>query len=513
MVSTPSPPGRARSLAAAALREIGIAALARAQSDTKLLMVQRFVRMAAYGSSTLVLLPHLRALGASEARCGVFLSLTLAGDTLLSLLLTLVADALGRRAVLAAGAAVMALSGLAFALSESYWVLLAAAVLGVISPTANETGPFRSIEESVVAQLTAPADRADVYAWYKLLGFAAVAVGMAAGGWLVQLLQDRGWPEVAAYQAVFAAYAACGAVKFLMCLFLTSRSEAQPDSHGGDDDDEAEGEREPLLGAQGEDPAGTEQQQQQQQQQQQPPKPQQRKGLLALLPEIGRESRIVVVNLCLLFTLDSFASSLVSVSWISYFFKSRHGLEPGVLGSIFSITSFIGAISILVAASLARRIGNINTMVFTHLPSSIFLALIPLGPLHLALFFLIIRHCTASMDVGPRSAFLAAIVLPSERTAVLGILNTTKTLGQSLGPLITGVLADRGFFWVAFVLAGSLKASYDIGMLVLFKNHEREKAELERLLDGPVGDGDDNGNESADENGGPHGGPGAADRA
>lgn len=508
MVSTPGHPGRARGLAAAALREMGIAALARARPDTKLLMVQRFVRMAAYGSSTLVLLPYLRALGVSEAQCGVFLSLTLAGDTLLSLLLTLVADALGRRAVLAAGAAVMALSGLAFALSGSYWVLLAAAVLGVISPTANETGPFRSIEESVVAQLTAPADRADVYAWYKLLGFAAVAVGMAGGGWLVQLLQDQGWPEVAAYRAVFGAYAACGAVKFLLCLFLTSRSEAQPDSHG--DEAEREREREPLLGAQG-DAAGTEQQQQEE-----PPKTQQRKGLLAFLPKIGRESRIVVINLCLLFSLDSFASSLVSVSWISYFFKSRHNLEPGVLGSIFSVTSFVGAISILVAASLARRIGNINTMVFTHLPSSIFLALIPLGPLHLALLFLILRHCTASMDVGPRSAFLAAIVLPSERTAVLGILNTTKTLSQSLGPLITGVLADRGFFWVAFVVAGSLKASYDVGLLVLFKNHEREKAELERLLEGPAGDGDgddDNGNESADENSGPRGGPGAAERA
>lgn len=375
MVNTPGNPSRARSLAAAALRELGIAALARARRDTKLLVVQRAVRLAAYGSSTLVLLPHLRALGASEAECGVFLSLTLAGDTLLSLLLTLVADALGRRAVLAAGAAVMALSGLAFVLSESYWVLLAAAVLGVISPTANDTGPFRSIEESVVAQLTAPTDRADIYAWYKLLGFAAVAVGMAAGGWLVQLLQDsQGWSEVAAYQAVFAAYAACGLVKFLLCLFLTAETEAQPDNHGGGA--EAEGEREPLLGGGGEEnrsrgaqdnAAGPEQQQQQ------TPKQQQRKGLFALLPRIGRESRILVINLCLLFTLDSFASSLVSVSWISYFFKSRHGLEPGALGSVFFVTSIIGALSMLVAASLARRIGNINVS-GVALKRSLFLA-------------------------------------------------------------------------------------------------------------------------------------------
>jgi sugar phosphate permease len=117
-------------------------------------------------------------------------------------------------------------------------------------------------------------------------------------------------------------------------------------------------------------------------------------------------------------------------------------------------------------------------MVFTHLPSAIFLALIPIpDDVRLSTLFLVLRSCTQSMDVAPRSAFLAAILLPQERTAVLGVVNTVKTLAQSLGPLATGLLANSSLFWVSFVCAGSLKACYDLGMLALFKNHERKPSQ------------------------------------
>lgn len=115
-------------------------------------------------------------------------------------------------------------------------------------------------------------------------------------------------------------------------------------------------------------------------------------------------------------------------------------------------------------------------MVFTHLPSSVCLALIPVpSSLPLSLLFLILRACTQSMDAAPRSAFLAAVLLPNERTAVMGVINVVKTTAQSLGPFITGVLADKGLFWVSFVCAGSFKASYDLGLLAIFKNYSRER--------------------------------------
>lgn len=123
-------------------------------------------------------------------------------------------------------------------------------------------------------------------------------------------------------------------------------------------------------------------------------------------------------------------------------------------------------------------------MVFTHLPSAIFLALIPIpSTLPFAMTFLLLRACLQSMDVAPRSAFMAAVVLPHERTAVMGLINVVKTSAQSLGPLLTGILADRNLVWVAFVCAGSLKACYDLGMLAVFAGHktQEERAEEERL--------------------------------
>ncbi len=164
-------------------------------------------------------------------------------------------------------------------------------------------------------------------------------------------------------------------------------------------------------------------------------------------------------------------------SWITYFFRWKHNIDDGTLGSIFFTTSIVSAASILVASSLARRFGNINTMVFTHMPSDIFLALIPIPDnVFLALVFLFLRDSTKSMDTAPRSAFIAAILLPEERTAIMGFVNVVKTTAQSIGPYITGILVDRGLFWVSFLCAGCGKIIYDIGLLVVFKNHQREKA-------------------------------------
>ncbi|KAL5872373.1 hypothetical protein ACKVWC_008006 [Pyricularia oryzae] len=466
----PSETGREsrRGCLGAVADELGVATIYRSPANVKLLIIQRAVRLMAYGASTLPLIPHLRALGHSESLIGLFLSLTLVGDVLLSLLLTAVADRLGRRAILGIGSIMMTASGIVFAISSNYWVLLVAAVFGVISPSGNEIGPFRAIEESIVAQLTPAAHRSDVYAWYSLMGTAGAATGIISCGWTVQSLQrNKGWSETKAFQAIFLAYAAFGVIKLALTLCLNSDVEAEvvkilPQAAAA-----SEGERRPLLagneaGANGQsqDASAAEAK---------------AESRWSLLPQIRKEGRLVIVNLCLLFMLDSFASGLVSLSWISYYFKSTYNMELGTLGSVFFTTNVIAAISMLVASSLAKRFGNVNTMVFTHLPSSIFLALIPVPSLQLSLAALFLRHCTASMDAGPRSAFLAAVIRPSERTAVMGLINTLKTIAQSVGPSATGFLAGSGHFWVAFVVAGSLKATYDLGLLAVFKNHEKEE--------------------------------------
>ncbi|KAJ5624750.1 Major facilitator superfamily domain general substrate transporter [Penicillium lagena] len=158
------------------------------------------------------------------------------------------------------------------------------------------------------------------------------------------------------------------------------------------------------------------------------------------------------------------------------FFKRKFSLPEGELGTIFSISSLISAASMLVASSIAKRIGNVKTMVFTHLPSAVCLSLISVMPsLPLALTFLILRACSQSMDVAPRSAFLAAALPADKRTAIMGAVNVVKTLSQTMGPLITGVLARNQLFGVSFIIAGCLKVIYDLGMLFSFAGKEAAK--------------------------------------
>ncbi|KAH8817093.1 major facilitator superfamily domain-containing protein [Xylogone sp. PMI_703] len=450
-----------------ALEELGLVSLYNSSVDVKLLCLQRFVRLFAYGGSTLVLVAYQNALGISQARTGLFMTLTLVGDILISFFLTLTADALGRRAILALGAALMCGSGVVFALSGNYWVLLLAAIVGVISPSGNEIGPFRAIEESTVAHLTPAENRGDIYAWYSLTGTAGTAFGMITTGWMVRYLRaTKNWDQVQAYRAVFWGYAVFGFIKFLLSLALSTKVETEKKQQALPAARDAEAA--PLLGNASNGSTK---------------KVKKSRSLLALFPEISKESKLIVVNLCLLFALDSFASGLAPLSWITWFFKQRFDLQEGFLGSLFFVTSIVAACSMLVASSIAKRFGNIQTMVFTHLPSSIALALIPIpNSLNLAMLFLILRACTQSMDAAPRSAFLAAVVLPNERTAILGLINVVKTSAQSLGPYITGILAGRDLFWVAFVAAGSLKATYDLGMLAVFAGHKtREEREREGL--------------------------------
>jgi len=442
------------------LDELGLVSIYNSTLDTKLLCFQRFVRLFAYGGSTLILVSYLAALGISDTKIGLFMTLTLVGDVVISFFLTLVADGLGRKAILALGAALMAGSGIIFGIFGNYWVLLAAAIFGVISPSGNEIGPFRAIEESTLAHLSPPKVRPDIFAWYSLIGTAGTAFGMMTCGWVVHTLQSKhGWDDIRAYRAMFFAYAAFGVIKFILALSLSKACEIEKEPNPVRDTETA-----PLLGNG------------------QPSKPKKEKR--SIWPKISKESRLILVNLSLLFALDAFASGLAPLSWVTNFFKRKFHLSEGYLGSLFFTTSIISALSVLVAASIAKRFGNVKTMVFTHLPSAIFLACIGLpNSLPVAMMFIILRSCTQSMDVAPRSAFLAAVVLPSERTAIMGFINVVKTSAQSMGPLITGVLAEKNLFWVAFLMAGSLKATYDLGMLAVFAGHKsrEEREEEERL--------------------------------
>ena len=294
---------------------------------------------------------------------------------------------------------------------------------------------------------------------------------------MVQKLQAiNGWTATRSYRVIFGVYTLLGILKLVLALMLSEKCEVEQEKKARHDavemgDVEAEG---LLSDDENEEPAKAKQS---------PAVKGTAPAKRSIWPKIGPESRAILVKLCLLFAVDSMASGLVPASWITYFFNRKFALAEGKLGTLFFATNIISSASNLVASSIAKRIGLVKTMVFTHLPSAICLALIPLpSSVGLAVTFLILRSSTQSMDQAPRQAFLAAAVLPTERTAVMGIVNVVKTLSQSVGPVLTGWLAGMGKFWIAFVLAGAMKASYDLGMLKLFVGYrtQEERAEQER---------------------------------
>ncbi|KAF4978266.1 hypothetical protein FZEAL_5323 [Fusarium zealandicum] len=448
--------------------EIGFSTLAHSCRDTKILCLQRFVRLFAYGTTFLILVHFLSGLGFSDQRIGLFMTLTLLGDTVISFLLTAITDQVGRRRVLTAGAALMVISGVVFFLSENYWILAVASIVGVISPSGNEIGPFRAVEESILAQLTEKERRSDIFAWYTLFGTAGAALGTLTSGWTVHLLQNvASWSEKGAYRAVFLVYAALGVVKLCLIFLLTESVEPQHPGPGYHEVNiEMQDEDEGLLSDASDADAEN-----------QPPvaksKPTFWQRARALFPYISPLSRSILYRLLLLFGLDSFASGMASPSWLTYFFTTIHSLKPGFLGTLFLVTNLLATISNLAALPLARRLGPLKTMVFTHLPSAIFLAMIPLPSANgsgtwFAMAFLALRACTQSMDQAPRQAFLAAAVLPSERTAILGVVNTMKTLAQAGGIGSAGFFAGKGLWIVVLTGAGAMKAGYDLLMLWMF---------------------------------------------
>ncbi|MCJ1469242.1 hypothetical protein MMC07_007875 [Pseudocyphellaria aurata] len=454
--------------------ELGLDSILNSSRDTKLLCLQRFVRLFAYGASTLILAAYLSSLGISDARIGLFMTLTLLGDVVISFGLTLFADGLGRRKTLAAGSALMSASGAVFALNGNYWVLVAASIFGVISPSGNEIGPFKAIEESTLAQLTPPSIRSDIFAWYTLLGSAGSACGIIISGWIVEELKSvNGWPEKRAYRMIFGVYTVLGIFKLVLSLMLSDACELMPAKEERHEDVELDTvEAEGLL-SDDESDAGKASNQKPD------ATPATRKK--SIWPSISPSSRSILIKLCLLFAVDCFASGLIPQSWVTYFFTRKFRLPEGQLGTLFFCTSIVASISNLVASSISKRIGLVKTMVFTHLPSAFFLTLIPLpNNVVLAMAFLFLRSSMANMDQAPRQAFIAAAVLPSERTAVMGVVNVVKTLSQSGGPVATGALAGAGKFWIAFLIAGILKMGYDLAMLKMFLGYKSREEYSDR---------------------------------
>lgn len=405
--------------------------------DRRLLFGGRIIRLFAYGFLSIILALHLVAVGMTESEIGLLLTLTLVGDALLSLVVTQVADRIGRRRMLMASAGFMIFTGVVFALTTNPLFLVLAAFIGTLSPTGHEVGPFLAIEQSALAHLTPAAQHTHLFAWYNLVGSLAAALGSWSGGTLATMLQRTGYTPLASYQMLFAFYAWFGVFLMLSFSLLSRQIEVEPSQ-------------------------------------------QQKVSKFFGL----HRSRFIVQKLSALFILDSFAGALIVQSLLAYWFHSRFGIEPAALGSLFFGTNLLAGFSALVAAQVAARIGLINTMVFTHLPANVFLLLTPLMPTFpLAAAMVLLRYSTAQMDVPTRQAYIMAVVDPDERSAASGIVTLARTSASALGPVAAGALFNASLMSVPFYLAGGLKIIYDLLLLWQFRHvrppqEERNKARI-----------------------------------
>lgn len=388
-------------------------------ADGRLLFLTRVLRMFGYGFLAVVLVLYLAALGLEAFAIGAILTLTLVGDTLISLWLTTNADRIGRRRVLIVGSLLMLGAGLLFAATSWVPLLILAATIGVISPTGNEVGPFLAVEQAALSQATPDKRRTPTFAWYNLAGYVATASGSLAAGLLAQALLGSGVAPVDAYRAIVIGYAIVGLAMAVVFARVGPGVEA-PIMPSADD------------------------------------------GIRRRLG-LGR-SKGIVARLSILFSLDSFAGGFVPQSLMAYWFHLKFGVEPAVLGTIFFGANLLAAVSSLSASRIAARIGLVNTMVFTHLPSNVLLILVPLMPtLPLAIFVLLLRFTLSQMDVPTRQSYVMAVVEPDERAAAAGVTGIAKTAGAALSPALSApLIASAGLTTLPFVIAGSLKIVYDL---------------------------------------------------
>src|SRR5713101_3625867 len=405
--------------------------------STRLILVMRGLRSLAYGLLAVILGVVLAGEGFSPAAIGVLITISLIGDMVGTYVVGLFADAWGRRRTLALLSLLMAATGVVFGLVTSYPVLLVAAFFGTLGTSASETAPFLPIDQAMLAQITAPERRTALFARYNLVASLSAALGALVAG-LPALLTGVGLPLASGIRLLFGVYAVLGLIVAGLSLCLSLPVETP--------------ERAPIQG----------------------PRLRQR-----LAPPLHR-SRSIVWRLTALFSVDALAGGLVVQSLMVLFFHLRFGVSLTALSALFFGANLLSALSFLAAVPLARRIGLLNTMVFTHLPSNVLLVLIAFAPTFpVAAAILLLRQLLSQMDVPTRQAYTMALVAPEERTAAASVTSLARSVGSATSPVLSGLLLQGSLlvFGLPFILAGILKAAYDSSLWLLFRHVHLQEEE------------------------------------
>jgi MFS family permease len=401
--------------------------------DGKLILAARTVRTFAYGFLSVVLAIYLKLIGFDDIFIGLILTFTLVNSVIFTLIASFYADRIGRRKMLIVYAALMSISGTLFFASNNYIALITAAFIGTINVTGTETGVFLSIEQAILPQtINYIEKRNTVYALYNMVGTFAMSAGILASGLPSILEHEFGSNQIDSIRLLFVLYSILGLGVLGIYFSLSKKIEIQRSTNNNSNN----------------------------------------KIPKALKQTLSPKSKEVIGKLSGLFAIDSFAGGFVIQSVISLWFFTKFGVDLTTISYIFSIAGVLTAFSFLVAAKIADKVGLINTMVFTHIPSNILLILVAFAPtLLLAIIFYLARMALSQMDVPTRQSYIVAVVKDEERTAAAGITNISRNIAQSISPSLAGyIFQSLSFLSAPFVLGGVMKIVYDVILYFNFRN-------------------------------------------
>jgi MFS family permease len=398
----------------------------RTDPGAALLLASRVLRGFADGYVAVLLPAYLQALGFGVVQIGVIGTLTLAGSAVATIAVGAFGHRLPRARLMLIAALTMVATGLGFAGLDAFWPLALVAFVGTLNPSSGDVSVFLPLEHARLAQAASDGHaRTALFARYALMGSLAAALGALASAWPAWWVSHAGGTMLAAMRGMFVLYAAVGAVVAL----LYRRLEAKHDAPRGREATDIPSQ-----------PLGP--------------------------------SRAIVVRLAALFCVDSFAGGLLVNSLLALWLFQRFGLSLTDAGRFFFWAGLLTTASQLLAPAVARRVGLVNTMVFTHIPASLFLIAASLatslGP---ALACLFVRSALSSMDVPARSAFVMAVVTPPERAAAASFTAVPRSLASAVGPTIGAALLASGVLAAPLIACGTLKIAYDLMLLGMFRRH------------------------------------------
>jgi MFS family permease len=392
-------------------------ALPKLRPDVHYVYAGRALRGFGDGFAIIVLPAYMTALGYDAVAVGFVATASLLGTALLTLVVGWIAPHRDLRALLIFGAGLMAVTGVAFPNVEHFLLIASVAFIGTINPSGGDLGVLVPLEHAVLARSASDDRRTHVFARYSLIGALSAAVGSLAAS-VPDFLVSSGSTEIGAFRIMFYAYAAIGVASAALYRRL-------PHSRG-----EAKSAHAPLG-----------------------------------------PSRSTVYKLAALFSIDAFAGGFVAQSLLVLWLFERFDLSLSAAGLFFFWSSTLSAFSYPVAAWIARRIGLVNTMVFTHIPSSIFLILAAFSPyLYVTLGLLLLRAALSQMDVPTRTSYVMAVVTPPERPAAASVTAVPRSLASAISPAISGALLMTSFAGLPLVLCGALKIAYDLALLFSFRH-------------------------------------------